>query len=154
MDCLLFFFLPLCLFLSFTCSPVLLLCFLLRPLASGASSLSFCIDATGLLSVGYRLEVPIDMGDPELQSQTGRDEAVRRFVEQLTPEEKMLVILKGELYEGDWASMLEDLRNRLAGRPYIFKLADRITEDINRIEKLQGFEQTHQVDLADYVKSD
>ena len=94
------------------------------------------------------------MGDPELQSQTGRDEAVRSFVEQLSPEEKMLVVLKGELYEGDWSSMLEDLRNRLEGRPYIFKLADRITEDINRIEKLQNFEQNHQVDLADYVKAE
>ena len=94
------------------------------------------------------------MGDPELQSQTGRDESVQRFVEQLAPEEKMLVILKGELYEGDWGSMLEDLRNRLEGRPYIFKLADRITEDISRIEKLQGFERTHHVDLSDYVKPD
>ena len=94
------------------------------------------------------------MGDPELQSQTDRDQTVRRFVEQLTPEEKMLVILKGELYEGDWASMLEDLRNRLEGRPYIFKLADRITEDIARIEKLQNFERTHQLDLSDYVKPD
>ena len=92
------------------------------------------------------------MGDPELQSQIGRDETVRSFVGQLSPEEKMLVILKGELYEGDWSSMLEDLRDRLEGRPYIFKLADRITEDISRIEKLQNFEQSHQVDLADYVK--
>ncbi|NIA07385.1 MAG: hypothetical protein GWP14_07100 [Actinobacteria bacterium] len=92
------------------------------------------------------------MGDPELKSQTGRDKTVRSFVEQLSPEEKMLVILKGELYEGDWASMLEDLRDRLEGRPYIFKLADRITEDISRIEKLQNFEQSHQADLADYVK--
>jgi len=92
------------------------------------------------------------MGDPELQSQTGRDQEVGSFVGQLSPEEKMLVILKGELYEGDWGSMLQDLRDRLEGRPYIFKLADRITEDINRIEKLQKFEQTHQVDLADYVK--
>ena len=100
------------------------------------------------------MEVPIVMGDPELQSQTGRDQTVHRFVEQLTPEERMLVILKGELYEGDWASMLEDLRNRLEGRPYIFKLADRITEDIARIEKLQDFERTHQVDLSDYVKPD
>ena len=64
----------------------------------------------------------------------------------------MLVVLKDELYEGDWSSMLEDLRNRLEGRPYIFKLADRITEDISRIEKLQNFEKTQQVDLADYVK--
>jgi hypothetical protein len=94
------------------------------------------------------------MGDPEVQSQTDRDRRVRSFVEQLSPEEKMLVILKGELYEGNWGSMLEDLRDRLEGRPYIFKLADRITEDISRIEKLQNFEKSHQVDLADYVKPD
>lgn len=94
------------------------------------------------------------MGDPELQSQTGRDETVRSFVEQLSPEEKMLIILKGELYEGDWSSMLEDLRNRLDGRPYIFKLADRIAEDISRIEKLQSFEESQQVDLADYVEAE
>ena len=99
-------------------------------------------------------EVPIGMGDPEVQSQTDRDKRVRSFVEQLSPEEKMLVILKGELYEGNWGSMLEDLRDRLEGRPYIFKLADRITEDISRIEKLQNFEKSHQVDLADYVKPD
>lgn len=100
------------------------------------------------------VEVPIGMGDPEVQSQTDRDRRVRSFVEQLSPEEKMLVILKGELYEGNWGSMLEDLRDRLEGRPYIFKLADRITEDISRIEKLQNFEKSHQVDLADYVKPD
>ena len=58
------------------------------------------------------------------------------------------------MYEGNWASMMEDLRNRLGGRPYIFKLADRITEDIDRIEKLQVFEQSHQVDLSNYVKSE
>ena len=92
------------------------------------------------------------MGDPELKSQTGSDREVRSFVQQLSPEEKMLVILKGELYEGDWSSMLQDLRDRLEGRPYIFKLADRITEDISRIEKLYNFEKSHHVDLADYVK--
>ncbi len=94
------------------------------------------------------------MPDPEPQDKVAPDETVRRFVEQLNPEEKMLIILKVELYEGNWASMLEDLRNRLAGRPHIFKLADRITEDIDRIEKLEGFEQSHQVDLSDYVKSE
>ncbi len=94
------------------------------------------------------------MPDPEPQDKVAPDETVRRFVEQLSPEEKMLIILKVELYEGNWASMLEDLRNRLAGRPHIFKLADRITEDIDRIEELEGFEQSHQVDLSDYVKSE
>ncbi|MCK4851306.1 MAG: hypothetical protein KAT11_08145 [Phycisphaerae bacterium] len=94
------------------------------------------------------------MGEPEPQNKVASDETVRRFVEQLSSEEQMLIILKVELYEGNWASMLEDLRNRLAGRPHIFKLADRITEDIERIEKLEGFEQSHRVDLSDYVKSE
>ncbi len=94
------------------------------------------------------------MGEPEPQNKVASDEMVRRFVEQLSSEEQMLIILKVELYEGKWASMLEDLRNRLAGRPHIFKLADRITEDIDRIEKLEGFEQRHQVELSDYIKSE
>ena len=94
------------------------------------------------------------MSDPEPQNKVAVDETVRRFVEQLSAEEKMLIILKVELYEGNWESMLEDLRNRLAGRPHIFRLADRIKEDIDRIEKLKGFEQSQQVDLSDYVKSE
>ncbi len=94
------------------------------------------------------------MSESEPQNKVASDETVRRFVEQISREEEMLIILKVELYEGNWASMLEDLRNRLAGRPHIFKLADRITEDIDRIGKLQSFEQKHQVDLSDYVKSE
>ncbi len=94
------------------------------------------------------------MSDPEPQNKIAVDETVRRIVERLNAEERMLIILKVELYEGNWESMLEDLRNRLAGRPHIFKLADRIAEDIERIEKLRGFERKHQVDLSDYVKSE
>ena len=94
------------------------------------------------------------MPESEPQNKVASDETVRRFVEQISREEEMLIILKVELYEGNWASMLEDLRNRLAGRPHVFKLADRITEDIDRIGKLQSFEQKHQVDLSDYVKSE
>ena len=94
------------------------------------------------------------MSEPEPQNKLVPDEVVPRFVEQLSPEEKMLIILKVELYERNWDSMVEDLRNRLAGRPHIFKLADRIAEDIDRIEKMQAFERTHQVDLYDYVKPD
>ena len=94
------------------------------------------------------------MSDPVPQNKLVTDQAVQRFVEQLSPEEKMLIILKVELYEGAWDSMLDDLRDRLAGRPHIFKLADRITEDIDRIEKIRDFESTHHVDLCDYVKPD
>ena len=80
----------------------------------------------------------------------------------------MLIILRRELYQAvregaepelldvesrraGWAAMLADLRNRLEGKPYIFKLANRIRDDIARIEKLQAFEEQQQIDLADYV---
>ncbi len=67
-------------------------------------------------------------------------------------EHRMLVVLKAQLYDGMWEPMLDDLRNRLTGKPYIFKLANRIKEDIRRIEEMQEFEDEHNIDLADYVK--
>ncbi|MHC5035732.1 MAG: hypothetical protein ACYTHM_00315 [Planctomycetota bacterium] len=64
----------------------------------------------------------------------------------------MLVTLRDELYFGSWEKMLQDLKDRLKGRPYIFKLVNRIEEDIERIEKLQQYELKHQVNLAEYLK--
>ena len=78
---------------------------------------------------------------------------VQRFVDNLAAEERMLVVLQRELYEGSWKAMLNDLRNRLEGKPYIFKLANRIRDDIERIETLQQFEEDHKVKLADFVQS-
>ncbi len=80
-----------------------------------------------------------------------KDQA-RQFIESMTNEERMLVVLKGELYEGSWSEMEADLAARLEGRPYIFKLAHRITDDLERIKRLRQFEQDHGVDLSDYVK--
>ena len=68
-----------------------------------------------------------------------------------TGEERMLVVLKRELYDGSWDEMEVDLRARLAGRPYIFKLAHRINDDLERITRLRVFERDHGVDLGDYV---
>ncbi len=79
---------------------------------------------------------------------------VRQFVESLTREERMLVVLNRELYEGDWDEMVADLQARLEGRPYIFKLANRITDDLERILRLRQFEQSSGVDLCDHVKMD
>ncbi len=64
----------------------------------------------------------------------------------------MLVVLKRELYEGSWDDMTADLKARLEGRPYIFKLVNRIGEDLERIARLRAFEEEHSVDLSDYVK--
>jgi hypothetical protein len=72
----------------------------------------------------------------------------------LTSEERMLVVLKRELYEGSWDEMAADLEARLAGRPYIFRLAHRITDDLQRIARLRDFEKQANVDLSDYVGLD
>ncbi|MBN1556072.1 MAG: hypothetical protein JXA11_15120 [Phycisphaerae bacterium] len=77
---------------------------------------------------------------------------VQWFVDALGNEERMLVILKHELYEGRWDEMVADLQARLAGRPYIFKLAHRIEDDLERIRRLRAFETDHNVDLSEYVK--
>ena len=84
------------------------------------------------------------------QIQSEKD-AVSEFVRTLDNEHRMLVVLKAQLYGGSWEPMLDDLRNRLAGKPYIFKLATRIKEDIERIERLKAFEEQYRVDLAHHV---
>ncbi len=76
---------------------------------------------------------------------------IERFVARLQPEERMLIVLKRELYDGNWSDMLADLRARLDGGPFMFSLADRIECDLARIEQLQAFEQDCRVDLAEYV---
>ncbi len=80
------------------------------------------------------------------------EKAVTDYVNRLSEEHKMLVALKAQLYGGSWESMLDDLKNRLAGKPYIFKLVHRIQDDVERIEEMRGFEVEHKVDLADYVE--
>ena len=79
------------------------------------------------------------------------DASVESFVKSLDKEHRMLVVLKAQLYGRRWEPMLDDLHNRLDGKPYIFKLANRINEDIERIERMQKFETEHNVDLVDYV---
>ncbi len=80
------------------------------------------------------------------------DKKVELYVSKLTIEERMLVVLKRELYEGSWSEMLEDLKARMEGRPYIFKLAQRISDDLERIAKLQDFEKENEIDLGKYVE--
>jgi hypothetical protein len=79
------------------------------------------------------------------------ESAVKKFADALSPEEKMLVMLREELYEGSWDDMIADLRNRLEGKPYIFKLASRIEADLERIERLKNYEEKNNVNLGEYV---
>jgi hypothetical protein len=94
------------------------------------------------------------MGEPVRTSNSqdrNVEKAVTDYVRTLSEEHKMLVALKAQLYDGSWDAMLDDLRNRLAGKPYIFKLVHRIQDDIERIEQMRKFEAEHEVDLAEYV---
>jgi hypothetical protein len=95
------------------------------------------------------------MAEPVGNSDKGGDTAVNKvvsdFLEGLSEEQRMLVALKSQLYGGSWEPMLDDLHNRLTGKPYIFKLANRMKNDIERIEQMQKFEVEHNIDLADYV---
>jgi len=80
------------------------------------------------------------------------DSALDDFVRALDNECRMLVALKAQLYGGRWEPMLDDLNNRLAGKPYIFKLSNRIKDDVDRIKEMQAFESEHKIDLADFVE--
>ena len=75
-----------------------------------------------------------------------------KFAAGLTPDERTLVTLRDELYGGSWDQMLGDLRDRLKGKPYIFKLVNRIQDDIARIEKLNEYEKKHKINLTEYLK--
>ena len=86
------------------------------------------------------------------QTPDQKQREVQAFVAGMTSEERLLVVLKKELYEGSWDEMLADLQARLDNKPYIFKLANRITDDIDRIKRLDKFEQSNDVDLDDYIE--
>ncbi|MBI4563150.1 MAG: hypothetical protein HY716_00450 [Planctomycetes bacterium] len=78
--------------------------------------------------------------------------SIEKFCAQLSADERMLITLRDELYDGSWDQMLKDLKDRLQGKPYIFKLVNRISTDIQRIEKLSEYERKHRINLADYLR--
>lgn len=96
------------------------------------------------------------MDEPSENSNEGVGTSVSKVVSDyiagLSDEHRMLVILKAQLYGGTWEPMLDDLQNRLEGKPYIFKLANRIKDDVERIEQMRKFEEEHNIDLTEYVE--
>lgn len=80
------------------------------------------------------------------------DAGHQSYYDALSEEAKMLLVLRDELYSGSWDKMDEDLSNRLKGRPYIFKLVNRIEEDRERIKVLRSYEDKHKINLRDFDK--
>jgi len=66
--------------------------------------------------------------------------------------ERILVELRDKLYEGSWDRILGDLKARLDGKPYVYKLSQTITRDIAAIGKLQAYEARHGVNLAEVLR--
>ncbi len=73
----------------------------------------------------------------------------------LTEDERMLVLLRDELYEGDWDEFVQDLQDRLEGRPHLFdiqpaspRLRETIRQHLQLIERLRELETREHVDLT------
>ena len=73
------------------------------------------------------------------------------YVRSLRPEESQLLIIRNELYDGSWEDMRRDLEDRLSGKPYIYKLVNKIEEDLERIARLMEYEKRHGIDLGDFL---
>jgi hypothetical protein len=102
-------------------------------------------------------ERPFEPADPtsppEGLEQTVPDRARHHeYFTRLTPEEKQLLLIRNELYGGSWDEMESDLRRRLERKPYIFRLTNRIEDDLAGIRLLRAYEDQHGVDLGVFLE--
>lgn len=97
-----------------------------------------------------RSKPALDSAVAKALDDSGRHHA---FFSGLSREEKQLVLLRNELYGGSWVDMEADLRHRLERKPYIFRLMNRIEEDLERIARLHAYEDGAGVDLGVFLGS-
>ncbi len=76
---------------------------------------------------------------------------VEACVRGLAEPERIVLIVRDELYGGSWENMRRDLAARAARKPFVFKLASRIKDDLAAVDKLSAFEDRHKVNLAEYL---
>jgi len=92
-------------------------------------------------------------GDRHEPAEPSGHAPAREFYALLSREEKQLLLLRNELYDGSWEEMEQDLRRRLERKPYVFRLMNRIEEDLARIDRLRAYEETHRTDLGVFLAS-
>lgn len=70
----------------------------------------------------------------------------------------MLLTLRQELYDGSWEAMLQDLQDRLEGRPHVFewtppdaRMRQTLVIHMELIEQMRKAEGELGVNLADWV---
>jgi len=74
-------------------------------------------------------------------------EEIEGYVRGLGKLDLTFLIIRDELYGGAWDEVEHDLRARLKGKPFIFRLTERIEDSLARIARLKGFEAERGVDL-------
>ena len=79
-------------------------------------------------------------------------QSVEEFARGLAETERIALIVRDELFGGSWENMQRDLEARAAGRPFVFRLASRIEEDLKAVAKLSAFERRRKVNLAEYLR--
>ncbi|MEX2672323.1 MAG: hypothetical protein WD294_09470 [Phycisphaeraceae bacterium] len=92
------------------------------------------------------------MGVKLLPTVDALPDSLRRFMDRVTAEQTLLLVLKRDLYEGQWEPMVADLEHRLQGKPHVLRLAERIEDDLERITQMASLEQQYQVDLSVYLE--
>jgi hypothetical protein len=75
----------------------------------------------------------------------------KAFCRSLTADERLLLMIRDDLYHGSWKETLQTLKHHLKQKPRITRLRDRIRADIARILKMQDVENKHQINLADFL---
>jgi hypothetical protein len=94
-----------------------------------------------------------ESGTSDLEQSLSERARNQEFFSRLSREEKQLLLLRNELYDGSWDEMESDLRHRLDRKPYIFRLMNRIEDDLARIARLRAYEDEHSVDLGVFLGS-
>ena len=93
------------------------------------------------------------MARPSSRPQSSNPDSPPEEIAGITAEEWMLVRLREQLYGGHWDEMQLDLESRLRGEPYIFKLVNRIQDDLARIDRLRKIETGSGCDLKEFMPS-
>ena len=104
------------------------------------------LDLTPRIGLDYIRSIPLDMASSPRSAQSLTD-----LLRELGTKEWMLVRLRDQLYGGLWGEMRTDLECRRRGEPYIFKLVNRIEEDLERIARLEAIEGQWGVDLGKHL---
>jgi hypothetical protein len=83
---------------------------------------------------------------------------LQNVLDSLTEDHRMLLTLREELYDGSWQAMLQDLRDRLEGRPHVFewtppdaRMRQTLTNHMKLIEQMRKAELDLGVNLAQWL---